>query len=67
MAILNFIITCLLIAAVFLTFVPRTFRTVVRGVAIAATFISAALAIKIFLQFQTALPDYQFVYQRPWV
>src|SRR6266568_230002 len=67
MAILNFIITCPLIAAVFLTFVPRTFRTVMRGVAIGATFISAALAIKMFLQFQTALPDYQFVYQRPWV
>src|SRR6266850_1298840 len=67
MAILNFIITCSLIAAVFLTFVPRTFRTVMRGVAIAATFLSAALAVKIFLQFQTALPDYQFVYQRPWV
>src|SRR5712675_950059 len=67
MAILNFIITCPLIAAVFLTFVPRTFRTVMRGVAIAATFLSATLAIKIFLQFQTALPDYQSVYQRPWV
>src|SRR6266481_6583858 len=67
MAILNFIITCPLIAAVFLAFVPRTFRTVMRGVAIAATFISAALAIKMFLQFQTALPDYQFVYQHSWV
>src|SRR6266404_6221847 len=67
MAILNFIIACPLLAAVVLAFVPRTFRTVMRGVAIAATFISAALAIKMFLQFQTALPDYQFVYQHSWV
>src|SRR6266436_4051718 len=67
MAILNFIIACPLLAAVVLAFVPRSFRTVMRGVAIAATFISAALAIKIFLQFQTSLPDYQFVYQHSWV
>jgi NADH-quinone oxidoreductase subunit M len=67
MAILNCIIICPLLAAVVLAFVPRSFRTVMRGVAIAATFISAALAIKIFLQFQAALPDYQFVYQRSWV
>src|SRR5580765_7785315 len=67
MAILNFIIACPLLAAVLLTFVPRTFRTVMRGVAIAATLFSAVLAIKMFLQFKTALPDYQFVYQLPWV
>src|SRR6266436_442954 len=67
MAILNFIIACPLLAAVVLACVPRTFRTVMRAVAIAATFFSAALAIKMFLQFQTSLPDYQFVYQRPWV
>src|SRR6267154_1991920 len=67
MVILNSIIICPLLAAVFLAFVPRSFRTVMRGVAVAATFLSAALAIKMFMQFQTALPDYQFVYQRPWV
>jgi NADH-quinone oxidoreductase subunit M len=67
MAILNFIVVCPLLAAVVLAFVPRTFRTVMRGVAIAATFFSAALAIKMFWQFHTLLPDYQFVYQRPWV
>jgi len=67
MAILNCIVVCPLLAALVLAFVPRTFRTVLRGIAIAATFFSAVLAIKMFSQFQTALPDYQFVYQVPWV
>jgi len=67
MALLNFIIICPLLAAVFLAFVPCTFRPVMRGVATLATFFSAMLALKMFLQFQTAVPDYQFVYQRSWV
>jgi NADH-quinone oxidoreductase subunit M len=67
MATLNLIITCPLLAAVVLAFIPRTFRTVMRGVAIVATFFSAALAIKVFLQFQNSLPDYQFVEQHSWV
>jgi NADH-quinone oxidoreductase subunit M len=64
---LNYIIGWPLLAALILAFVPRTFRTVMRGVAIAATFLSAVLAIKMFWQFQTSMPDYQFVYQHPWV
>lgn len=67
MSTLTYIIGWPLLAAVVLTFVPRTFRPVMRGVAIAATFFSAVLAIKMFLQFQTAAPDYQFVEQHSWV
>src|SRR2546430_10077047 len=67
MSTLTYIIAWPFVAALFLAFVPRTFRPVMRGVAIAVTFFSAALAIKMFLQFQTVLPGYQFEYQRSWV
>jgi NADH-quinone oxidoreductase subunit M len=64
---LTYIIGWPLLAALVLAFVPRTFRPVMRGVAILATFFSAVLAVKMFLQFQTAIPDYQFVEQHSWV
>ncbi len=54
-------------AAIVLLLVPRTFRPVLRGVAILATFISAMLALKMFLQFNTGAPGYQFEQQVPWV
>jgi NADH-quinone oxidoreductase subunit M len=67
MSTLTYIIAWPLLAALVLAFVPRTFRTVMRGVAIVATFLSALLAIKMFLQFQASTPDYQFVEQHSWV
>ena len=38
-----------------------------RAVAILATFISALLALKMFLQFKAGAPGYQFEQQVPWV
>jgi len=67
MSTLTYIIAWPFLAAIALVFVPRTFRPVMRGVSIAATFFSAVLAIKMFLQFQTATSDYQFVDQHSWV
>ena len=67
MSILTYIIGWPLLAALVLAFVPRTFRPVIRGAAIIATFFSAVLAIKMFVQFHTATPDYQFVEQHSWV
>jgi NADH-quinone oxidoreductase subunit M len=56
-----------LLAAVFLAFVPRNFKVVMPIVAIIATFVSALLAVKMFLQFNAGAPDYQFTEQRQWV
>src|ERR1044071_8289383 len=43
-----------LIAAIALAFVPRNYRVIMRVVAVVATFISALLAVKMFLQFNGA-------------
>ena len=67
MSTLTHIIAWPLVAAIFLAFVPRTFRPVMRGVTLAATFFSAVLALKMFLQFHAAEPGYQFEEQHPWV
>lgn len=64
---LTYIIFWPLIAALVLVFVPRTFATVMRGVAILATLISAVLAWKVFLRFDAAAKSYQFVQQNSWV
>ena len=64
---LTYILGWPLCAAIALLFIPRTFRPVIRGVAILATFISAVLALKMFLQFNTGAPGYQFEQQVPWV
>jgi len=64
-------LTCIigwpLVAAIVLLLVPRNFRPVVRAVALLATFVSALLALKLFLQFQAGAPGYQFEQQVPWV
>ena len=61
-------IICLpLLAAIVLTFVPRNYRVIMRAVAIIATLISALLAIKMFAQFHTDRPGYQFEQQVSWV
>jgi NADH-quinone oxidoreductase subunit M len=54
-------LTCIfavpLLAAIALAFVPRNFAVVMRAGAIFATFISAALAVSMFLQFNSAPAD----------
>jgi len=64
---LTYIIGWPFIAAILLLLVPRNFRPVMRAVAILATFVSALLALKMFLRFNTGAPDYQFEQQIPWV
>src|SRR3954466_7109334 len=64
---LTYIILWPLLGALVLVFVPRTFVTVLRSVAIVTTFISALLAWKIFLQFDLAAKTYQFVQKVSWV
>ena len=67
MSSLTYIVFWPLLAALILVFVPRTFVTVMRAGAIVATFVSAVLALKIFLQFDLAATSYQFVQKTPWV
>jgi NADH-quinone oxidoreductase subunit M len=70
MSILTIILGCPLLAALFLAFVPRNYRVVMRAVAVLATFISALLAIFMFLKFGGATADtdgFKFVQQIPWV
>ncbi len=64
---LTYIIGWPFCAAILLLLVPRTFRPVVRAVAVLATFISALLALKMFIQFTGGSPGYQFEQQVPWV
>src|SRR5262245_56842221 len=64
---LTYILGWPLLAAVALLFVPRTFRMVIRPVAICATLVSAVLALKMFLNFHAGRAGYQFEQQIPWV
>jgi NADH-quinone oxidoreductase subunit M len=63
---LTFIIGWPFAAAVALAFVPRTFRVVMRGMAVGATLLSALLALKMFIQFSTGHAAYQFEQQISW-
>ncbi len=67
MSTLTYILGWPLLAAIVLLLVPRTFRPVIRGVAIVTTFVSALLAVKMFVQFHVGGPGYQFEQQIPWV
>ncbi len=67
MSTLTYIIGWPLLAAIVLVFVPRTYRVIMRAVAIGATLISALLAIKMFALFHLGLPGYQFEQQIHWV
>jgi formate hydrogenlyase subunit 3/multisubunit Na+/H+ antiporter MnhD subunit len=51
MSILTYIFGWPLVAALALVFVPRNYRVIIRAIAVLATFISMALAIKMFCQF----------------
>ena len=67
---LTYILLWPLVAALLLVFIPRNFKVVFQAVALLATFVSAALAVKMFLQFNAAPPGeggYRFVQQVPWV
>src|SRR2546428_3501671 len=67
MSILTLIICCPLVAAIMLSFVPRSFRVIVRAGAIGATLLSALLALKMFLQFNPGAGGFQFEQQLSWV
>lgn len=70
MNLLSWIFLLPLLGALMLAFVPRNLSVVMRGVAILVTFISAALAVLLFLNYNSALPgpnNYRWEYQHPWV
>ena len=50
-SILTYILGLPLLAAVLLVFVPGNYRVIIRAIALAATFTSMVLAIKMFCQF----------------
>ena len=66
-SILTYIAGWPLIEALFLMVVPRNYRVIIRAVAVLATFISAALAVKMFCEFVPNTVGYQFEQQIPWV
>src|SRR5712691_2975873 len=67
MSILTLIICCPLLAAMVLAFVPRSFRMIMRAAALAATLLSALLALTLFLQFKAGADGCQFQQQISWV
>ncbi len=67
MSILTYIFCWPLLAALLLVFIPRNYRVIIRAIAILATFISMALAIKMFWQFVPGVSGYQFEQEIPWV
>lgn len=67
---LTYILGWPLVAAAALVLVPRNYRVIPRAVAIFATFVSAVVALKMFLQFTGApagLDGFRFEQQVPWV
>lgn len=70
MSLLTWILGLPILAAVLLTLVPRRYAVVMRGVAVLATFGSAALALLMFIRYNDAPADiygYKFVQQVEWV
>ncbi len=71
MTTLSYIFLLPLFAAILLAFVPRNYAVIMRLVAVIATFLSAALAVKMFCQFNAAPVDpetgYRFVSTIPWL
>jgi NADH-quinone oxidoreductase subunit M len=67
MSILTYIAGWPLLAALALVVVPRNYRVIIRFIALLGTFISMALAIKMFCQFVPGAAGYQFEQQIPWV
>src|SRR5579862_921601 len=70
MSILTYIFGWPIVAALALVLVPRNYRVIIRAIAVLATLISAALAVKMFCAYGSAPMDadgYRFVQQIPWV
>jgi NADH-quinone oxidoreductase subunit M len=67
MSILTHIFLWPLIGALLLVFVPRNYRVIIRLVALAATLVSAILAVIMFCKFVPGMSGYQFEQQIPWV
>jgi NADH-quinone oxidoreductase subunit M len=67
MSTLTYILGWPLLAAVGVAFVPRNYRFAIRVIALAATFLSMALAIKLFAQFEVGITGPQFWQKIPWV
>ena len=67
MNLLSAIIWIPFIAALALALVPRSLVVVMRAGAVAATFLSAVLAVILFLAFQRGAPGYFCEQQIPWV
>ena len=67
MSVLTYILGFPFIAAVLLTFVPGNFRVIMRAVALAATLVSALLALAMFVRFTPGSTSYQFEQQISWV
>ncbi|MGH7941021.1 MAG: complex I subunit 4 family protein [Limisphaerales bacterium] len=67
MSILTHIFLSPLIAALVLLFVPRNYRVIIRFIALAGTFASMVLAIKMFCQFVPGASGYQFEGRVSWV
>ncbi|SPE53039.1 Proton-translocating NADH-quinone oxidoreductase, chain M [Verrucomicrobia bacterium] len=70
MSLLTFILAAPLVVAIALAFVPRNLRVVFRGAALAATLISALLAVVLFVRFDGAAAGatgYRFEQQVSWV
>jgi NADH-quinone oxidoreductase subunit M len=61
MTLLTFIFLLPLAAALALALVPGSYRVVLRGVAVAATFVTMLLAVVLFCEFDPAAAGYQFV------
>ena len=70
MTTLTLIFVLPLLAAIVLAFVPRNFSVIMRAVAVAVTFVTMLLAVKMFWQFNGADMDangYKFVSTIPWL
>ncbi len=68
MSLLTYILGIPLFAALVLAFVPRRYQSVViRGGTVLATFLSAALAILMFVRFNAGAPGFQFESSTAWV
>ena len=67
MSILTTIFLVPLLGALLIALIPRNYRFVIRCVALLATLAAAALAVKMFFNFQAGQPGYQFEQIVPWV
>jgi NADH-quinone oxidoreductase subunit M len=67
MSILTYIAGWPLLAALLLVLVPGNYRVIIRAIAVAATFITMLLAVKMFCQFVPGANGYQFEQQISWV